>query len=341
MALPTPSRVDGKDESIETLRGIAIALIVMLHCIPEVGIASGHVGYDHFAYSFRLIRVPLFTAISGYIYAMHALTPGKLQPFVFGKVRRLLLPWVTVTLLTLALRGLAHVSDGHAQGDLLQAFWMPIGHLWFLPAMLWVFLTVAVLEEYGWLATFRDWLVVCALAWTAAIFLQGSITALAFSGYLLIFPFFLFGLGAKRFPAQLFAPRALTAYAILAVAGLGIHQMIWFGAAKLTEVEYNVLVLVTVYATQGLIFRHRRAYGPLARLGHYSYPIYLFHLIAIGVAVRVAQAIQATNEHALFALKLAFGLALPLLATLAVSRVPLLNLVLLGEPRGRRQHGLK
>ena len=64
-----PRQPRTKEDSIETLRGIAILLIVVFHCIPEVPIPSGEFDYAHLAYSFRLIRVPLFTAISGYIYA--------------------------------------------------------------------------------------------------------------------------------------------------------------------------------------------------------------------------------------------------------------------------------
>jgi peptidoglycan/LPS O-acetylase OafA/YrhL len=337
----TPTKPRTKEDSIETLRGIAILLIVVFHCIPEGATTTGSFGYDYLAYSFRLIRVPLFTAISGYIYATHALAPGNTARFVSGKARRLLLPWISVTLLTLltfVLKRTANGTDHSLPEHFLEAFWLPIGHLWFLPAMMWVFLTVAILEKNRWIAAFPGWLAACAVAWLVAIFFQGIFTPLAFSGYLLIFPFFLFGLGAQRFPEKIFAPGALMLYAVFAIVGLGIHQMIWFGMVSLTSTEYNVLVLVTVYATQGLFFRFRHAITPLAQLGRHSYPIYLFHLIAISIATGMARAAHVENEHALFAMKLAFGLSLSLLAAFFIGRFPLLNLVLLGERDSRRRN---
>jgi hypothetical protein len=53
--------------------------------------------------------------------------------------------------------------------------------------------------------------------------------------------------------------------------------------------------------------------------------------MAISIATRLAAAGHIDNLHAVFALKMTLGLALPVLLALAVRRIAPLNLVLLGE----------
>lgn len=325
-----------KDRSIETLRGLACVLIVAYHAIPAADAIEGLLNYGYLGHCFRLIRLPLFTAISGYVYAMHALAPGDFGRFMSGKARRILLPWVSVTLLTLVLRAALQRGSGLSLQDLLQSLWLPIDHLWFLPAIFWVFLATALLELAGCLATFRGWLITCAVAWLGATFLLGIVPALGVTGFFQLLPFFLFGLGLCRFDAPLRSPTALWVYAVTALVGMTIHQMMWFGRVHLTSVEYNLLVLFTVYGTQGLLFRFRREVPALAALGAWSFAIYLFHPMAISIATRLAAAGHIDNLHAVFALKMTLGLALPVLLALAVRRIAPLNLVLLGE-RAQRQ----
>jgi peptidoglycan/LPS O-acetylase OafA/YrhL len=324
-----------KDRSIETLRGLACILIVAYHAIPVADAAEGLFNYGYLGHCFRLIRLPLFTAISGYVYAMHALAPGDFGRFMGGKARRVLLPWVSVTLLTLALRAALQKGSGLSLQDALESLWRPIEHLWFLPAIFWVFLATALLELGRCLATFRGWLTTCAVAWVGATFLLGSVTVLGLTGFFQLLPFFLFGLGLYRFSAPLCSPVAVRVYAVTAVVGLTIHQMMWFGRVRLDSTGYNLLVLFTVYGTQGLLFRFRRDVRGLAAIGPWSFAIYLFHPISISIATRVAAAARVDNIHAVFALKIALGLALPVLLALAVRRIAPLNLLLLGE-RGRK-----
>ena len=324
-----------KDLSIESLRGLACLLIVAYHAVPVADAIEGLINYGYLGHCFRLIRLPLFTAISGYVYAMHALAPGEFGRFISGKSRRILLPWVSVTLLTLALRAVLQ-KHGMPIDEVLRSLWIPIDHLWFLPAIFWVFLATAALESFGGLRSLRAWLLTCAVSWLGATFLLGTFLFAGLPGFFQLLPFFLFGLGLFRFRAALSTPLAIRVYAVTAVVGLTIHQLMWFGLAHLGSTEYNLLVLFTVYGTQGLLFRYRRNVPALASLGRWSFAIYLFHPMAISIAARLAAGLHLTNIHALFALKIALGLALPVALALVVRRISWLNLVLLGERSPRR-----
>ncbi len=90
-----------KDTSIEALRGLACVLLVMAHVIGENAAGGLRVPDDSifrwYVDSFAYIRMPLFTFISGYVYAMRPLTAIENWPaFLKGKTRRLLLPMFVV-----------------------------------------------------------------------------------------------------------------------------------------------------------------------------------------------------------------------------------------------------
>src|SRR5688500_6001125 len=62
-----------RDIPIETMRGIACVLLVAFHVIGDSATAGIHVaddsGFRYFANSFQYVRMPLFSFISGVVYA--------------------------------------------------------------------------------------------------------------------------------------------------------------------------------------------------------------------------------------------------------------------------------
>ena len=97
-----------KDLSIETLRGLAIILMVAGHVIgdaPTNGMrASDTSGFHHAYYSLKFFRLPLFTVISGFVYALRPVVSGRSLIFLRGKARRILLPMAAVGTLEFFLR---------------------------------------------------------------------------------------------------------------------------------------------------------------------------------------------------------------------------------------------
>ena len=85
-----------KDQSIETLRGIAIILVVAGYII-EGNLTDGPGTHSfvaallHFIYYVLIpIRMPLFTVISAYLYAASPATQNTLNKLIVGKTRRIL-----------------------------------------------------------------------------------------------------------------------------------------------------------------------------------------------------------------------------------------------------------
>src|SRR6056297_1823840 len=89
-----------KDLSIETLRGIAIILVVIGHVIGSKSDGGMRVADDsflrHLYFSFQYLRMPLFTVISGWVYALRPVAPGNVTSFTIKKIRRIILPLIFV-----------------------------------------------------------------------------------------------------------------------------------------------------------------------------------------------------------------------------------------------------
>src|SRR3990167_1539045 len=91
-----------KDQSIETLRGIAIVLVVAGYIIQADlnHIDSGITAFlDWMYYLLKPIRMPLFTVISAYLYAASPATRETFKKLVTGKSRRILIPFFVVSTL--------------------------------------------------------------------------------------------------------------------------------------------------------------------------------------------------------------------------------------------------
>jgi len=81
---------------IETFRGLACLLIVWFHVIEGL-VARGDVtasieAYTSFNSYIKFMRLPLFTFISGYVYALNPVLPSHWMIFLRKKAKRLLVP---------------------------------------------------------------------------------------------------------------------------------------------------------------------------------------------------------------------------------------------------------
>jgi glucans biosynthesis protein C len=131
-------------------------------------------GWHYAMQSIEFLRIPLFTALSGYLYAGHRVTIQELSPFWVKKLRRLLVPLVFATVVIWWLR----VHTFTDQTPLLQALLFQYGHLWYLQALLILFTGISVADAF-----FRPSSVTLALAGLTAIMIsQSGITVTTFFG---------------------------------------------------------------------------------------------------------------------------------------------------------------
>src|SRR6478736_1172443 len=86
-------------------RGLACVLLVVFHAIGNEPTAGMHVARDSglhfFAQFFTYVRMPLFSFLSGFVYAYHPVLDSTRAQFVLSKWRRLIVPMLTAATVTL------------------------------------------------------------------------------------------------------------------------------------------------------------------------------------------------------------------------------------------------
>src|SRR5580765_5491876 len=137
-------------ERIQSARGLACILLVSFHVIGNEPTTGLHVpqdsGLNFFAHLFSYIRMPLFSFLSGFVYAYRPVRESQGLQLAASKLRRLMIPMITAVTATYVLtllheRHSAEIpsSFGAALGQLLPLYIYPYKHFWFLQALFLVF----------------------------------------------------------------------------------------------------------------------------------------------------------------------------------------------------------
>lgn len=323
-----------KDPSVETLRGLAVLLMVLGHVIGNSADRGLRVEDDSLYrwvyYTFQDVRMPLFTVISGFVYAMRPVRLPSAGRFLRGKARRLLLPLLTVATLQFALQHAASgVNHVDRWTDVWKVYVYGYDQFWFLQALLPVFLTVVVLDGFELMATELTWLACVALAGIASRFAPKP-DLFSLWGYLYLLPYFLLGCGLNRFPNLLARRGVVVGIAFALAAGLAVQQAEWFGDYGVDLDITGWLALCVGLSGTALLFRFRRSVPGLAALGAYSFSIYLFHVFGTAGSRMALSRLGLESRPALLVAGLAAGLGLPVLIELAIKRHRVLRTAFLG-----------
>jgi peptidoglycan/LPS O-acetylase OafA/YrhL len=311
---------------INTLRGLACVLLVLFHVVGNNSASGLRLPADHWLAqvnaSLAYLRMPLFAVIAGYVYAIRPVGP-RWQTFAMGKLRRLLLPLLTVG----TLFGLMQMATPGANGQGETSPWMmhivPVGHFWFLEAMLLIFALTVVLERLRLLATPTSALLVLVIA--TALFAFARVPEyFALGGAVFLLPFFLGGLAARRFTFNWRAGVVVSIFVLLVCAALLMDAPL--------ERPLDALVRVAIgLAAACLLFGARLRWAPLEWVGRYSYGVFLMHVFFTAATRIVMQKLGVDQLAVLVPLGLAAGVAGPVLVIRLLDHAPWLRMVLLGE----------
>lgn len=324
--------VQEKSGSIETMRAVAVLLLVSYHVIGVDETSGLGLGYPHslrlFADFFVDIRMPLFAFIAGYVHGLRPVSPGRYQAFLVGKFQRLLIPGaVAVTAFALA-AGLV----GNEFQRSLDGFWriyvFPYAHFWFLQSIFLIFILLGAIE-----ARFRDVLTPILLGLSMILYLAGAglgITLFSLSGVSYLLPFFLLG---RQFVRMKDLDRQRKAWLIgLSLAVIALTSL-WNVAHLQTYGEFSPRRDLQSLA-MGLSFCLLAVLAlpqinVLASLGPYAFTIYLYHVFGTSGARQALHAVGVRDIPITFAAGLAAGILLPvLLYSLAARDSRLRRLVL-------------
>lgn len=334
-----------RDTSIDTLRGIAIILMVAGHVVGAEANEAMQVPDDSpwrfIFWGLQDFRMPLFTVLSGFIYAAR---PTRDWPqygsLVRAKMRRLLIPLAVVGTLVFWAKMLNPASSSGVElGDWWTVYFFGMDHLWFLQAIFLIFLVAGVLDAVGVLDKRKGWLI--ASVASVLLYVSALVPSIAFLGIspaVRLLPFFLLGYGLRRFVPEMsrlwvgvlalalviaFTPRLLTLNDTIT---LGVH----------TE---RLLAMVIGVSSILVLFYFRKALANkfLAWIGGYAFGIYLFHYFALPVVWIGSRAIGLDNDFVKFALGMTLGLGCPILLQVLTRRSRWARLFLFGEKLTQRK----
>ena len=318
-----------RNMEIDTLRGFACVLLVSFHVVGVSADMGLHLPADHWLQQFdgalAYLRMPLFSFLSGYVYAVRPYRPGQsdARGFIQGKMRRLLLPMLTVGTIFALMQNAIPGANQHVTNWWLLHI-VPVAHFWFLEALFIVFLLVVALEHWRLLATPQRFAGVWALAVLAFVFLHVT-PYFAANGAVYLMPFFLAGLACKRFELHTVPARWLAA-AVLALAG------VWLAALPQALGQgLSLPGLLAGLSAAFLLLRSGWRWPALAYVGSFSFAIYLMHVFFTAGSRMTFTRLGVANLYVLLGLGTLLGIAGPMLAALLISRSARLKLWLLGE----------
>lgn len=325
-----------KNLRFETARGLAALLVVLGHVIgPDFG-SGMHVADDsplRYVYrALQMLRLPLFTVLSGYVYAMRPVERAKVGEFLAGKARRLLLPLLSMGSLFLIVRAHApRVNSRPELAELLRVPFYPHAHYWYLHSLFVVFVVVAALEAVGALETFGLFSVVFAASGYLLASPLREINFFGISGACYLLIFFLWGIALRRFSSLLEYRGVLAPLAAGSLGMIALHQLGLLGVVHVdTEYVGFVSVLGGLCTTAWLVYKCPTIPW-LARIGHYSFGIYLMHVFGTAAAREGLLELGITSDVVHILVGVSAGAALPIVAERIFDHYALTRLLFLGR----------
>lgn len=313
-------------------------LLVAFHAIGWHFSTGLHVaddsGYRFFANLFQYVRMPLFTFLSGFVYAYRPVLAGGGAELARRKFVRLVLPLLCVSTLYYAAAkvGPAGVNaEGLVPLDQVWRIYVfSYVHYWFLQAIILIFAGVAVLDRWKLLETPGRYaaalLAFVVIHLTLNMQNAGDVPFSAFDA-LYLAPFFLLGLGANRFRSIFLQPRVSWTCVFVLLLTMSLHALILFQGGWPDSSGTLLELMIGATGTIAMIGLFPKA-RLLERIGAYSFAIYLFHPFFVAAMRAVSKPVGVTGL--IFTVCVTAGVAGPMVLERVLGNVPIVKTLLFG-----------
>ena len=308
-------------------------LVVALHVIGATAESGLHLpmtsAWHYGMESIEFLRMPLFTALSGYLYAGNRVTRPMFQAFWRKKLRRLGIPLICVTIVVWFLREHAYGDSTTLAHDLVFAH----GHLWYIQALIILFIGISIADSL-----LRPGFCTLVIVGLAMIMLTQSgvdlPTVFSLKGAIYLTPYFLFGILLREQAEWLRDRRAGTLALGMVIIILFAQQSGLYG---LTEGVTQLQLPAAVAGMSFVVFLLQRMPRNrlLALIGGYSYTIYLWHIVANAAVRGALMKAGITSLPLLFAVCFLVAITTPILLYHTARLIPFMSVAVTGEKASR------
>jgi glucans biosynthesis protein C len=328
-----------KNKYVESLRGLAIILVVFGHIIGSDKTGGMKVEdnsiFRYLYFSLEYIRLPLFTVISGWVYANRPIFFYSRNVFLRNKIKRLIIPLITVSTLLFLLRIITPGTNTSPElSDIWKNIFFPYDIYWYIYSLFIIFLGIIVIDSQSFFHSLKGWAITfiasLSLLFISSAYLDAVPNFFSFKGAIYLFPFFLFGISLFRYKKIIFKKGYEIGLAILFLIGIGIQQLSWFGVLPL-QARISMLAFVVGVSGVYFLFRLRFKSNMLIWIGQYAYEIFLFHVFFTGGTRIALLRIGIENKWAILVLALMISILIPILLQKLFSQSGLLSLLFLGR----------
>lgn len=317
-----------KVSKVQTLRGLTCVLLVVYHVIgaTEMQGLRIHDGWlRHLTESLVALRMPMFGLIAG---AMYGFSNKRGFSLVRNKAARLLWPMLSVgTVFALVQHAVPGSNYRIEEWYFLHI--VPVAHYWFLESLFLIFCCMAMAESVLKVHNVRNW---CIYFVASVLLYLANPAIIWFSvlGLTYLLPYFLLGMGLTRLKWDAYQEKPKCG--LLCIA-LGACMVAWQMTQTLELERFSpVMLLAGLLLASGfwsLGLRNRL----LARIGDYSFAIYLFHVFLTSATRMVLHALSIDAHLPVLLISVPIGLFGPAYLQQLISRSPTLSSYLMGSPR--------
>lgn len=329
-----PGNRKSLDLNIQTMRGLAIILLVAYHVIGSSEQTGIHVNDDSFlrfwSDVFSYVRMPLFTYISGYVYGLRPFQ-GNINGIIKGKARRLLIPMFFVGTTFVLLQSLVPDTNYSMPADEWVTLHIyPVAHFWFVEALFIIFLVIIPLERFNLLTSGSRFVVVLIVVCVIHLHFPYVSRIFSLNGAIYLFPYFLIGLASYRFKSFLFNKKFIVPLAILFL--LSFFYAIAGIAGIVQKAPRSDIISLVVGAGSAILLLHLDWHQKLlVRIGYYSYSIYIFHVFATASMRISLNKMGFSNSSLLLVLGVFAGIIIPIIIEHYATKLAITRTLLLGK----------
>ena len=284
--------------------------------------------------------MPLFTMLSGYVYAMRPIT--RLDDFpqlARGKIIRLLIPLFMVGTLFVLVQSM--LPGTNSDGGFLESWkdmFYGVSHFWFLQAIFIIFFIVGLLDAAGALKKDNYFFLIFILSCSAWIIDVAPIKLFSVDGAIRLFPFFILGYFFKTRP-EISRSRRLTVAAILTFTFSYTARILEISEVlDVSKTEDRMIAIGVGVSALILImnWREKITVKWLAVIGGYSFGIYLLHIFFTAGTRMASRKLGIELDVVIFSLCLTAGILCPIVFEAVLGRFSLVSLFILGQKQKKK-----